>query len=264
MKYWVIKQAALRATPNGSKLLDLPLGARVEETGNTQVVHYNGVESLWREVFYETSARAYCGWMYAAFLEELVNEFPLSVVEIRYQTVEPNDAAQYMIWKNNVQYNLCGELCVCYITGDALDLMLTKWEAKEVSLFRSVFGGGRARGTSPFELNSMLAVYGYIPSIRLEDGFYDRVLERALVSPGRMAKLLETHRAIAGVKISGSTGTLQNSGVLHWVVVEKVIPDGVNRGWVELYNPFPNQMQRYSWSEFAASMGSPYGLLVKR
>jgi hypothetical protein len=37
------------------------------------------------------------------------------------------------------------------------------------------------------------------------------------------------------------------------VVLDKVIPDGINRGWVEIYNPFPNKRQMYSFNEFIKS-----------
>ena len=122
-----------------------------------------------------------------------------------------------------------------------------------------------ARGTNTAELDSMLEVYGYpTPSQRLDAGLRDPLLARPVVTPGRMAAVLAEHRAIVGVKINKSTGDLRPSGILHWVVVESVIPDGVNRGWVELYNPFPNRMQRYSWAEFVVSMGAPYGILVRR
>jgi hypothetical protein len=57
---------------------------------------------------------------------------------------------------------------------------------------------------------------------------------------------------------------MRGSGALHWVVVDRIVADGVNRGFMELYNPAPNRVQLYSWDEFIKSAGSPYGLWVPR
>jgi hypothetical protein len=169
-----------------------------------------------------------------------------------------------MVVRGQKQYNLCGELCVCYIYEEDIEIFLEYWEAKEINVFRRIFGGGKSRGTGPEDLDSMLSVYGHVPSLALDRGLWDAVLNRPLVTPGRMAKMLEDHRAIASVHIDGASGNLRGGGILHWVVIEKVIPDGAGRGWVELYNPFCNRMQRYSWDELMKSMGSPYGIWVKR
>jgi hypothetical protein len=266
-KKWVVAQAPLRELPNAKsrKLLDLPLGALVSLTGRTEPGVTSGVLHEWVEVIYLAAAQRHIGWVYDGYLEPYTEEFPPHVVSIQSPTINPNDAAQYMVWRGKTQYNLCGELCVCYIAGDDIEAMLSKWEAKAISFYQRVFGSGMARGTNTAELDSMLSSYGYpTPSTRLDTGLRDPLLGRPVVTPGRMAEMLSTHRAIVGVKISKSTGDLRTSGILHWVVIEDVTPDGINRGWVELYNPFPNRMQRYSWTEFVASMGAPYGIWVRR
>ena len=171
-----------------------------------------------------------------------------------------------MIWQGLVQYNMCGELCVCYIGKLSLGTLLTNWQARAVNVWQRVFGsGGRARGTDFGELDSMLSVAGFAtPSLRLDAGLRDPLLNRPLVTPGRMSRLAQDYRAIVGVKIDGVTGALRGGGIAHWVVLENVYPDGINRGTVEIYNPFTNTMQGYSWPEFATSMGAPYGLWVGR
>jgi hypothetical protein len=92
-----------------------------------------------------------------------------------------------------------------------------------------------------------------------------------------MAKMLETHFLLAGVGIN-KVGIVKNRGeIRHWVVVEKIRPAGRhymtkhfggNGGWVELYNPFMNVMEEYSYLEFANSMSETglwsSGLWVKR
>lgn len=264
-EYWMIQPAPLRASPaTGQKLLDLPFGARLEVTATEpRLVKRDRLETYWREVIYQRGGRAYTGWVYAGYLERLVNVYPPNVVSIPFPTPDETDAAQYMIWRGHVQYNLCGELCVCYLTGDTLDAMLTQWQAKEISIFKQVFGQGQARGTNVAELESMLSVYQR-DSVRLERGLHDAVLGRALVSPRRMADQLANYAAIVSVRIHAQTGNLQPTGILHWVVLTNIYPDGVNRGLVEVYNPFPNQVQRYSWTEFIAAMGTPYGLWVAK
>jgi len=264
---WVVAYAPLRALPDtrANKILNLPVGSIVARTGEVHDGKINNVDARWVKIVYVTGKTRYEGWLYDGFLERYHEEFPTNVVSIQNPTIDPHDAAQYMVWRGRVQYNMCGQLCVCYITGNELEALLSKWELKSPGIFSSVFGGtGIARGTNIAEVDSMLSAYGYPPSLRLDVGLRDQVLDRPVVTPGRMDALLSNYQAIASVKINKLSGNLERSGILHWVVVERVIPDGVNRGWVELYNPFPNRMQRYSWGEFLQSMGTPYGLLVKR
>lgn len=266
MLYWTIQPSApLRDAPSkGRQILAMPFGALVETTGEKTTALLSGQPTEWLEVIYTGKTYSKRGWVYAEYLERYVNEFAGDVVNIPYPTSDPTDAAQYMVWLGNTQFNLCGELCVCYIVGDGLDVFLSKWQAKAINIFKRVFADGRSRGTSITELDSMLWVYDFPASLRLDTGLRDDVLKRPLISPGRLAQMLETYRGIVGVKISGTTGNLQSAGILHWVVLEKVVPDGINRGWVEIYNPFHNRIQRYSWNEFVLSMGAPYGLWVKR
>jgi hypothetical protein len=94
-----------------------------------------------------------------------------------------------------------------------------------------------------------------------------------------MAKMLKTHYLIAGVGIESLKGRLKtgSNAIRHWVVVERITPAGKqyqnkyfggNRGWVELYNPFMNVIEEYSYREFTTSMHETgadwYGLWVKR
>lgn len=258
-RFWTTGQAPMRELPDASsrKMLDIPFGRVVRVTG-----HSHGD---WIEAVYITAQKRYVGWVYQGYLEELFDEFPQNVVSIQSPTLDPHDAAQYIIFRGNTQYNLCGEICVCYITGDDLDTMLKNWEAKAVNIFRRVFDEGLSKGTGLDDLDSMLALYGYdVPVLRLGTALRDALLQRPMVTPGQFETLLEGNRIIVSVKISKTTGNLQASGILHWVVLEEVIPQGIDRGLVKLYNPFTNQHQMYSWTELKASMGAPSGLVVKR
>jgi hypothetical protein len=89
------------------------------------------------------------------------------------------------------------------------------------------------------------------------------------MTPGRMKRMLEDHYLIAHVGLkdgklctkAGGEGTF----VGHWILVDKIEPEGVDRGWVEVYNPFPNKRQRYSYIDFKNFCANQYnGLWVKR
>ena len=233
----------------------MPVGSRVYKTNRT-----HGVFS---EVEFESSLRVYVGWAYTKYLEELSYEFPLAGVFTSSQTPNPVDAAQYIIWKNNVQYNLCGEGCVAFLFGETIETFLEKWEAKPVSYFQRVFQGGKAATTSVADLKDMVSVYG-AETESIRDLVYDAVSNGSLISPGTLRDLADVWCLIMGCKISVVTGELKPNGVPHWIVLDKVIPDGINNGTVEIYNPFPDRVQRYSWKEFLSSIGTPYGIGIKR
>lgn len=261
---WVTNYASLFTTPAGpARFCYLPIGTWVEATGRVETKVYGGALVDWVEVIYVTAQKTYQGWIYAGYLEEIIDEFAPNVVAAGTQTPNPNDAGQDIIWLGQVQYNLCGEFCVAFLAGDSIDGMLTKWQPKAPSIFSRIFPGGRSRPTGAEVVQSMLEVYGKV-GVSLSTKLQDTIKRDALVSPGRFAALAKDNYIIVFVKIDAISGNLRGSGVSHWICVTEVVPDGVNRGWVTFYNPFPNQMQRESWATFAASMGLPYGLVVKR
>lgn len=263
--YWTVTQARLRDMPGGNLLCEMPFGSLVHATGQTYDMVYSGQITTWAEVLYQTSQRTYKGWVYAPFIEAYDLHGYQPVVSIPNQTDNPQDAAQYMIWLGNTQYNLCGELCVCYVAKSDLGSMLADWKAKAPSMWNSVFYGGKARTTGLPDLESMLSIYGYpAPSVRLDAGLRDPILGRALVTPQRMENMLQLHQAIVGVRIETHLGRLKPGGVRHWVVLNSVYQHGVDGGMVEIYNPFTNLMEGYSWAEFTNSMGAPLGLWVAR
>ena len=258
---WVNNYASLYSDPaNLVRLCWLPVGVRVDPTGGTRSV--NGIPYL--EVTYFTPAALLTGWVYAGYLEELIFEFKECAVPTTTQTPNPNDAGQDIIFLGNVQYNLCGEFCVAFIAGDSIENMLQKWQPKSPSIFSRIFQGGRSRPTGPDDVSTMLAVYN-LTGENIVTLLRDPVKDGVLWTPGRMSALVQDYHVILGVNIDQITGLLRGSGVGHWICVEKVTPDSVGRGWVEFYNPFPNQIQRESWSTVTSSIGgSPFGLAVKR
>lgn len=265
VNHWITAYAPLRKTPGGVKLCDMPFGSLVEATGEMRPLVYAGWPTEWREVVYQTGSKTFQGWTYGAFLEAYDPDEHPQIIPIPHQTESPQDAAQYMVWFNQVQYNLCAELCVCYLAHVDLIDLITEWGVKAPSIFNRVFYGGRSRTTGIPDLESMLSILSYpAPSVRLEAGLRDPILERALITPARMESMLQLHQAIVGVKIDGTFGRLQSSGIGHWVVLNAVYPFGINRATVQIYNPFTNELEGYSWAEFTASMGAPLGLWVAR
>ena len=258
---WVNNYASLYSDASHmQRLCYLTIGTLVDPTGASQVVNGN----LYVEVNYLSTAAPMKGWVYGPYLEELVNEFPPSAVPTTTQTPNPNDAAQDIVFLGNVQFNLCGEFCVAFIAGDSIERFLAQWQPKSPSFFNRIFLGGVSRPTGSPDVQNMLAVYG-MTGQDLSGLLVDPIKNGVLLTPGRMAALSASYHIILAVNIDRIAGTLRGGGVGHWICVEKVIPDGVNRGWVEFYNPFPNQIQRESWSTVLASMGTqPYGLAVKR
>ena len=148
------------------------------------------------------------------------------------------------------------------IKSFSIDRVLKFWKAIQPDLYNSILGGSNNLPTGPEDLITILNAYGY----NKEDITY-----YGQSSPGRDEKKLETHFLIAGVKIDvNKKGTLTNklgAGVDHWVVVDKMTLRGNlvggNGGWVELYNPFLNRWEEYSYREFTDAF-SWSGLWVKK
>lgn len=269
MRKWVMTQARLRDVPGGQPgsliLCEMPFGALCDPTGNETVTTFNGQATRWSEVIYSSSVRTYRGWVYAGFLEDYDPTDHPAIVPIGNPTPNPTDAAQYAVFKGQTQYNLCGELCVAYCAHVSLNDLLAEWEVKSPSLFNSVFYNGRGRTTGLYDLDSMLAAFDVeTPSLRLDAALRDPILGRALITPQRVETVLQDARVIVGVKIEGYLGRLKPSGIPHWVTLENVYPHDINNGTVEIYNPFTNHMEGYSWAEFVSSMGAPLGILVRR
>jgi hypothetical protein len=261
---WVIRYSAVLKTPGGERLLDLPAGTRIQPTGEVRTTLYNKLPIEWTEITITFATKTWRGWIYSPLLEDYAEERPL-VVAIEHQTPNPQDAEQYVSYRGEMQFNFCGQLCCCYLTGDSLETLLAKWEKGSSTAYKSAFVDNVSQPTGVYHLESILKLYGYpVPLMTYSAGLRDPLLGQALISPARMAAMLKTHRAIVGVFIStASGGDLRAFGVSHWVVLESCTPDGAGHGWVELYNPFVNRRQRYSWQDYIASART-LGAWVKR
>jgi hypothetical protein len=192
------------------------------------------------------------GWIQSAYLEGYEETLPKDCVDIAdIQTATQLDFEQYVIYNGVKQVNMCGELCVCYLRGMKLSELLEIWTVKQPSLFKRIFGAGRARGTGAAELSEILAVFD-VPSKQLTAKTY---------TPKMLMQIAGNN--IVSVNMDAVNGRLRGAGVLHWVVVTEVMPERTGYGFVSVYNPAPNRIERYSWNEFINSARVPYGIVME-
>jgi hypothetical protein len=244
MKKWIVKRngyTPLMETATGTrKLQNLYYGIVVEGDKGADVNGFSPVEY-----------GGQYGWIKSEWIEDYIEGMDSNCVDIAdIQTADPNDAQQYIDWKGIKQVNFCGQLCVCYSLGLKLSDFLNTWYTKQPSLYQRIFGAGRARGTGPGELVEMYQFMD-INAKLYNDKQY---------SPARLQSLAS--HVIVSTRIDTATGRLNGGGVGHWVLVTDVIPERTGYGFVDVYNPFPNRLERYSWAEFIASARMPYGVII--
>jgi hypothetical protein len=257
VKYWITRYTELWLAPraSGERACYLPVGAVVNDL--------NEKEGDFCKVLYVAS-KPYTGWMNSRYMEAVCEIMPVGVVDMGHlQTINEQDAAQYVVWMDNVQYNLCGEMCICYAFDEPLLGLLDSWRAKSTGAFNRVFLGGKSRPTGVNDLQEMASLYSaeFMP---LRMVMTDNLTRQILFTPGRLANCItDGYMPVVGVKIEGVRGELRSTGIPHWVAVKSVAPTGVNKGLVTIYNPFGNQIEQYDWHCFSQSVGVPFGLLVR-
>lgn len=228
------------------KLRDVPFGTIVfvvEESETMRHVQYT-----------DTTGKLIDGWVDKGNLETYERALPYDCVLIEDATPDENDAKQYIFWKNSIkQVNMCGELCVAYVTGHSLREVLTDWEVKLPSLWKRVFGYGKATGTGNYDLISLLALMNR----------FAYPLNMKKYTPGALADLVKNNDVIVGVRINHG-GELRSGSILHWVTVTEVVQDRKLMGWVRVYNPYMNCIEQYSWDEFVRAAGAPYGVVAPK
>lgn len=243
IKHWVVLD---KITRNGNRVeIYNSFPNKREEYSFTQF--YSSISSSWSGVWVKRKQ---------PLAEEPAEELPVFEVPIAH----PNPAyaaRQYINVENRKLTNLCGEFSVAFIVKDSIDNMLARWKEVQPWLYSDIILNNR--GTDIQNLVTILRAYGYNTPGDLT-GFVQ------VSSPRRLAQMLETHLWLAGVGIETSNGgRLKCDGrVRHWVVVDKFTPERKYGGWIELYNPFMNRWEEYSFKEFKESAGTFSGLWVKR
>ena len=264
---WITNYAALYADDLKTRQMYLNIGAVVSPVGVTRWATIGGRSVPLALVEYVDGKGIRRGYVYERYLEPLRYTLQRDIIQLSTATVNPQDAGQYILYNGATQYNLCGPLSVCYCAGWKTDVteFLDAWKAKKPAAWRRIFSAGAGRGTDLGDLDSMFSEWeGYPEQLpRLSQALHDPLKGGPLVTPGRVGELLVRNRLIISCRIDVITGRLRGQGMLHWVVLETIMPEGTG-GLVHLYNPFTNSVEVYGWNELMASIGQPYGLVVER
>jgi hypothetical protein len=190
-----------------------------------------------------------------------MNEYyPNNVLQIPNATPETKDAAQYIMRHGRKQWNLCGEFCVAFCMrdeygSDNIEDYLNYWQAKTPSLYNSLFYNGLGRTTGIYDLTNMLTAYGTIGILPFN---------KVIMSPYVVQAQLEQYQAIVGVQIDYS-GYLVGKGIPHWIVLDNIMVIDDTHAIVDIFNPYTNAHEPYSWKELMTSTGAyKQGLWVER
>lgn len=261
--HWVVTDnVPVRVEPGrGRAIASLPKFARVNVLDDVTALYQNMMTR-----FARIEVNGKHGFVYAGYLEPYKDAFRRNVVTILNGTLNPQDAEQYLVWNGKTQYNLCGYFCVAYCTGWAasIDEMLDVAKQKNPTLMTRLFSGANKGLTGLNDLDAILNLLGReTPSLRIGTVLFDRVSEQVMLTPNRLQTVLESYRVIYGVRIHPRTGRLARSGVMHWVVLNDIVPNEFG-GYMEIYNPFGNKLEGYEWEQVVESGGAPYGIVVPR
>lgn len=251
---------------------DIPLHSVVTIPPNQQKFTDKN-DAVWAEIVYKNSkGEDVHGWVKDGMIENVAEnpKFKEAEVLIPHPSKNPTDPAQYMMWDSEtvVKTNMCSELCVAFIGGDDIETFLRKWEKHDNLWYPWGVKGDKNKALDVRAINVMLEVYGYpSPNLKFKDGLTDPGIGFK-PSPSRFKKQLEARYLIVNVRIDSSGKLIskeEGKGPKHWVVLDKITPYGVNRGRVEIYNPYPNRREEYSYADFIRSCAPTYtGLWVNR
>ena len=258
-KYYANGRAPLRSAPSGNYLLHIPSGAIVDFTGERSIAPYNGVHINWIKISY----RGTVGWAYDGYFCPYDEILPVGVFKNSLATPEDSDVPQNMLRDGKRLVNQCGELCVAYLLDVDIADVLNKWQRKNSWYYRFTFGSAKDRGTDANALLDILDATGEYGGL-YANYIYDTVRQAPIETPFRLSLILDQHQVIASVKIDRLTGRLSKSGILHWVVLERIDMER-DGGLLYLANPYCDRIERYSWEEYIQARGSvPYGVVFER
>lgn len=208
------------------------------------------------------SSRDYVGWVEDQYIQILRYSTPTNIVTLDHPTASQQDLNQYLFMDGNVQYNLCGELCVCYSAGvPKLSQLLEGWKAKPTSAYNRIFKNGTSATTGVPDLKDMLSVLPPTEQQSLVSMY--GLNGKVFINPTRLEDTLcFGWKVIVGVHID-YRGRLKKTGTVHWVTISNAVANGFD-GWITYYNPASNNIEEIGWSAFSESMGSPFGIAVRK
>lgn len=251
---WVNRFTPLYLEPKvGRKICDIPEKTLVEPTG--------AIEGYYEEVIHIVPPGVGIGWVHTNDLEDYIHNFPTNVVTIENQTPDPTDFEQYIVWNRVKQTNLCGELCVANVLGISLGLILETFQREKPSIFKRIFGSGKARGTGYQELIDIFSAFS-VPAIPLVEALYESHIGRARYTIKGLNKLLNSGSVIMSVTINGNNGLIQSSGILHWIVLKSIIPERNGLGFTYFYNPAMNNIESDSYAQLMLAAKAVSGVYI--
>lgn len=231
-----------------TKYFDLPLNSRFDTVSPTPI---NG---LW-EIEFVSNGKVHNGWLDDKYLEFYNQSLPTNIVDLDgIQTPELNDAQQYIFWDGFKRVNMCGELCVAESLKLPLVDILVKWKSVDPSLYKRIVPvNQRDTGTGPEDIIKLYNLFGQT----------SRVIDLEKFTPRVFSEMVQDSRRVTvSTHLNTVSGALNGGGILHWCNIIDVFVEGIDMGWVTLYNPFMNRHERYSWREFIATTRSPYGVIA--
>jgi hypothetical protein len=224
---------------------------------------------IYTKVIFRSSVD-YLGYVPSVLLEEIITPLPFDVVVLPEQTYSLQDLKQYVKLYGNVQYNLCGEICLAMILGLPLQDILDSWAVAAPSVFQRIFLKRVSAPTGLPDLVSILKMYDTVVDYDtvvndieyIQTAFYQKEVSRPVLTPARLKKWTdEDWQIIINVKINNK-GIVSDTGTPHWVVILDVLPVDLG-GLVLFYNPAVNGFQLKAWEDFITSVGAPIGLIIK-
>ena len=240
-----------------NKILTIPIGGVVELIDIIPDVKYSNMDTTWLEVKYNGKT----GYSYAGFFDTYENSLQQDIVNLSgIQTADPYDAKQYILVDGKKKYNQCGELACAYILREPLKEILRVWGLKSPNLVSRIFKGSRDRGTGAHTLINLLESFGVDGSQTISSFFKDELLGRAIFTAPRVAKALEDHSIIMGVRI-GRSGYVGEGRINHWVVLDSIDIYG-KQGMCTIFNPYMNRYEVYSWAELMKYNAGIDGVVV--
>lgn len=246
--------APLRVKPNKNAPLIMNIPERSVLTSSGEP------ENDFIRVSYTIERQTVAGWVYKGWLEEYQENYAHDCVDIPDQTADPRDAEQYFMLNGIKQTNICGEACAAYILQLPLKEILEKWQRAKPTIWKSVFGLSKLRGTGYGELITIFETFDK-RAFSLSDKLTDPMIARPRYTVTGLRALLNMGYVIAGVNIDNA-GRLKPSGTPHWVVIDDVQPERAGYGLIYIYNPYPNRTEVYSWNEFTLSARVPTGVYI--
>lgn len=256
---------------------------------------------VWSEIwFLDKDKKEKTLWVQDVYLEELVEEneqveygdkkFPDSEVDIspELRNLNTSGPAQRIRWEGtnkDGKFNLCSEFCIAFIVGKSIEDFLLKLAADRNDLYKKYVFADKA--TFKPQIKEMVEIYKVYQDketvlnlgANIRDGIREglkklspeeQILDlNIFYTPGRMKRILEDYYLIANVGLKGGKLYTKAGGggtyAGHWIVLDIVKPYGINEGWVEVYNPYYNKREGYTFKQFKNFCANAQtGVWVKR